>query len=190
MSSAPRQDTTLLLRQWGDGDRAALDQLVGLVHAELRRLAHAQVRGERAGRSLGTTALVHEAYLRLVDYRRVQPRDRSHFLAIAAQAMRRVLVERARARAAAKRGGGRSAVPLDEAALPAAARAAELLALDDALDRLAALDPRKARVVELRCFGGLTADETATALGVSLATVERDWSVARLWLRRELGDDA
>ena len=194
MSLAPEPDTTALLLDWGQGDRAALDRLVPLVQAELRRLAHRQVRRERSGQTLQTTALVNEAYLRLVDYRRVQPRDRAHFLAIAAQAMRRVLVERARARRAAKRGGGEAAAPLGDAADPASERAVELIALDDALVALAALDPRKAAVVELRWFGGLTGEEAAAALGVSPATLERDWSMARRWLRRELAgstdDDA
>jgi RNA polymerase sigma factor (TIGR02999 family) len=185
---APSQgEVTQWLLAWGGGDRGALDRLVPLVYQELRRLASAHLRRERAGHSLQTTALVNEAYLRLVDYRRVRPRDRSHFLSIAAQAMRRVLVEAARARRSAKRGGGVPAVSFEEAPDPTAERAAELVALDDALHLLAALDPRKERVVELKYFGGLTSEEAAEALDVSVATVERDWSLARIWLRRELG---
>ena len=182
----PRLDTTALLIGWGKGDRDALDRLVALVYEELRRLAHRQMRRERAGHSLQTTALVNQAYLRLVDYKRVQARDRAHFLAIASQAMRRILIERARAHRALKRGEG--AVPVVLADVPDVAdqRAAELLALDDALTRLAEMDPRKGQVVELRYFGGLTTEEAAEALAVSTATVERDWSTARIWLRREL----
>jgi RNA polymerase sigma factor (TIGR02999 family) len=175
-------DVTALLVAWGDGDRTALDSLLPLVYAELRRLAHARMRGERDGHSLQTTALVNEAYLRLVDYRRVRARDRSHFFAIAAQAMRRVLIERARARGAAKRDGGAPRA-LDSVADRASARAGELVALDEALTRLAAFDPRKAQVVELKYFGGLTNDETAAVLEISGATVEREWSAARAWLR-------
>jgi RNA polymerase sigma factor (TIGR02999 family) len=181
-----RGEVTQWLLAWGGGDRGALDRLVPLVYDELRRLASVHMRRERNGHSLQTTALVHEVYLRLVDYQRVRPRDRSHFLSIAAQAMRRVLVERARARRASKRGGGAPAAALEEVADPAGERAAEIVALDDALRGLAALDPRKERVVELKYFGGLTTEETAEALEVSVATVERDWNVARIWLRREL----
>ncbi len=175
-------DVTALLAAWGDGDREALDHLLPLVYAELRRLAHARMRGERGGHSLQTTALVNEAYLRLVDYRRVRARDRSHFLAIAAQAMRRILIERARARSAVKRDGG-AALALEAAEDQAGARAGELVALDEALSRLAGFDARKAQVVELKYFGGLTNDETAAALEISGATVEREWSAARAWLR-------
>ncbi len=183
-------DVTALLMAWGEGDRAAFDDLVPLVYEELRRLARAKMRGERGGHSLQTTALVNEAYLRLVDYRRVQARDRVHFLGIAAQAMRRILIDRARSRRAEKRDGGQ-AVALDEslpqlATEPALARAGELVALDEALARLAAVDARKARVVELKYFGGLTNDETAAVLAISGATVEREWSLARAWLRREI----
>lgn len=182
----PRPDTTALLVGWGNGDRAALDRLMPLVYDELRSLAHRQVRRERPGHSLQTTALVNEAYLRLVDYRRVQARDRAHFLAIAAQAMRRILIERARAHGTRKRGEGAPVLPLEGATAVAGERAAELLALDEALTRLAEMDPRKSQVVELRYFGGLTTDEMAQALDISPATVERDWSTARIWLRREL----
>jgi RNA polymerase sigma-70 factor, ECF subfamily len=180
-------DVTALLAAWGDGDREALDDLLPLVYAELRRLAHARMRGERGGHSLQTTALVNEAYLRLVDYRRVRARDRSHFLAIAAQAMRRILIERARARSAVKRDGG-AALALEAAADQAGARAGELVALDEALTRLAGFDARKAQVVELKYFGGLTNDETAEALEISGATVEREWSAARAWLRSAIAE--
>jgi RNA polymerase sigma factor (TIGR02999 family) len=179
----PARDVTALLAAWGDGDREALDHLLPLVYGELKRLARSRMRGERGGHSLQTTALVNEAYLRLVDYRRVQARDRSHFLAIAAQAMRRILVERARARSAVKRDGGVAALTLQAAADEAGMRAGELVALEEALDRLAGFDARKARVVELKYFGGLTNDETAAALEISGATVEREWSAARAWLR-------
>jgi RNA polymerase sigma factor (TIGR02999 family) len=171
---------------WSGGDRAALDRLVPVVYEELRRLAARQMRRERAAHSLQTTGLVNEAYLRLVDYKNVRPRDRSHFLAIAAQAMRRLLIDRARARRTAKRKGGPSAPPFDELPDPASQRAGTLVALDDALRDLAAVDPRKERVVELKYFGGLTNEEAAEALDVSVATVKRDWSEARLWLRREM----
>ena len=157
-----------------------------LVYQELRRLARRQMRRERAGDTLQTTALVNEAYLRLVDYERVRARDRSHFLAIAAQAMRRILVERARSRRSDKRGSGAQKVSLDEVADVSDGRAAELVALDDALQAFAAIDPRKARLVELRYFGGLTIEETAEVLGVSTPTVERDWRTARIWLHREI----
>ena len=181
MTSA--HDVTALLVAWGDGDRAALDSLLPLVYAQLKGLARARMRGERGGHSLQTTALVNEAYLRLVDYRRVRARDRSHFLAIAAQAMRRILIEHARARAAGKRDGGGAPLALDAADAQAIARAGELVALDEALAELAAFDSRKAQVVELKYFGGLTNDETAAALEISGATVEREWSAARAWLR-------
>jgi RNA polymerase sigma factor (TIGR02999 family) len=175
------------LLAWSGGDRAAFDRLVPVVYEELRRLAARQMRRERAGHSLQTTALVNEAYLRLVDSRNVRPRDRSHFLAIAATAMRRLLIDRARARRTAKRAAGASATALEEPPDPASQRAGDLVALDDALRELAALDPRKERVVELKYFGGLTNEETAEALDVSVATVKRDWNEARIWLRRSMG---
>lgn len=186
MRQPPEDDITGLLLAWGGGDREALDRLMPLVYQELRRLAHRQMRRERAGDTFQTTALVNEAYLRLVDYDRVQARDRSHFLAIAAQAMRRILIERARQRRADKRGSGAQPLALDEAGDVSAERAADLVALDDALVTLASVDPRKAQLVELRYFGGLTVAETAEVLGVSAPTVERDWRTARIWLHREI----
>lgn len=175
-----------MLLDWGNGDRAALDRVMPLVYQELRRVARRQMRGERPGDTLQTTALINEAYLRLVDYARVRPRDRSHFFAIAAQAMRRILIERARSRRSAKRGSGGQKVSLDEVADVSTERAADLVALDEALTNLAAFDPRKAQIVELKYFGGLTIEETAQALDVSTPTVERDWQMAKIWLHREI----
>ena len=186
MRKASTEDITGLLVAWGGGDREALDRLVPLVYQELRRLARRQMRRERPGDTLQTTALVNEAYLRLVDYERVRPRDRAHFLAIAAQAMRRILVERARGRRSEKRGGDPQRISLEDAGDLSDERAAELVALDEALRAFAAIDPRKARLVELRYFGGLTIEETAEVLGVSTPTVERDWRTARIWLHREI----
>ena len=185
MKPSPEEITGLLLA-WGKGDRAALDRVIPLVYQELRRLAHRQMRRERAGDTLQTTALVNEAYLRLVDYERMAPRDRAHFLAIAAQAMRRILIERARSRRSAKRGSGAQQVSLDEVADVSDERAADVLALDEALTQLAAIDPRKSQIVELKYFGGLTIEETAEVLGVSAPTVERDWHTAKIWLHREI----
>ena len=186
----PPSVTDLVLRA-GAGDREALDRLLPLIHDELRRLARRQLRGEGVGHTLGTTALVHEAYLRLADQTRCGFRDRAHFLAVAATAMRRVLVDHARRHHAAKRGGGARRVPLEHVdALPAAERDELLVALDDALARLAGLDARQARVVECRFLGGLTEEETAAALGVGLRTVKRDWAKARSWLYQELHPEA
>lgn len=186
MAKPSPEEITGLLLAWGNGDKAALDRVIPLVYQELRRLAHRQMRRERAGDTLQTTALVNEAYLRLVDYERMQPRDRAHFLAIAAQAMRRILIERARSRHSAKRGSGAQKVSLDEAAEVSNERAADLVALDEALTNLAAIDPRKAQIVELKYFGGMTIEEAAEVLGVSAPTVERDWHTARIWLHREI----
>jgi RNA polymerase sigma factor (TIGR02999 family) len=174
---------------WGAGDRAAGERLLPEVYAELRRCAARAMRRESAEHTLQATALVHEAYLRLVDQRRVQWQNRAHFFGIAAQVMRRILVDHARARHAAKRGGGATQLTLGDgdAAAPAADGALDLLALHDALERLAGLDPEQARLVELRYFGGLSIEETAEALDVSPATVKREWALARAWLRRELG---
>jgi len=184
---APRDITTLLL-DWRDGDKAALDALVPLVYAELGRLAHRQMRAERPDNPLQTTALVHEAYLKLIDSSRVNWQSRAHFFAVAAQLMRRVLVDAARARDARKRGGGALDVGslADGDAAAATGPRHDVVAVDEALTVLATVDPRKARVVELRYFGGLTVEETAEVVGVSPHTVTRDWKVAKLWLLREL----
>jgi RNA polymerase sigma-70 factor, ECF subfamily len=181
-----RLHVTELLLAWGSGDRSALDELVPLVHQELRRLARSQMRGERDNHTLQTTALVNEAFLRLIDLRRIRWQDRAHFLALSAQLMRRVLVDHARTRNYRKRGGGAATVALDDVAVAAPERAADLVALDEALEDLARVDPRKSRVVELRFFGGLSVEETAEALNVSPETVMRDWRLAKVWLLREM----
>lgn len=169
------------------GDEAALDRILPVVYDELRALARAQLRREDPGHTLNATALVHEAYLRLAERNELHPRDRHHFFAIAAQCMRRVLVDHARTRKRKKRGAGSVALSLDHAgAVWAEEASAELIALNDALDRLAQASPRAARVVEQRFFAGLTLEETAVALGVSLKTVQRDWMVARAWLQKEI----
>ena len=186
MVSPPEHDITDMLLDWGKGDKAALDRVMPLIYQELRRMAHRQMRRERAGNTMQTTVLINEAYLRLVDYERVQPRDRSHFFAIAAQAMRRVLIERARSRNSAKRGSGGQKVSLEEVADLIDERATNLVALDEALTTLATIDPRKAQIVELKYFGGMTIEETAQVLDVSTPTVERDWQMARIWLHREI----
>jgi RNA polymerase sigma factor (TIGR02999 family) len=184
-------DITGLLKAWGQGDEAALEQLTPLVYAQLRAQARRYMRNERSGVTLQSTALVHETYLRLIDARDVDWRDRVHFFALSAQLMRRILVDAARARAAAKRGGRAarvehaSAVDLDQ--IPTADLSAALLCeLDDALEDLTRIDPRRAKVIELRFFGGLSVEETAEALEVSPQTVMRDWRLARAWLGREL----
>lgn len=186
MRKPATDDITGLLLAWAGGDKTALDQLMPLVYQELRCLAHRQMRRERPGDILQTTALVNEAYLRLVDYERVEARDRAHFLSIAAQAMRRILIERARARRSDKRGNNAQRISLQDLAEVVDERTADLLALDDALQALTTIDPRKAKLVELRYFGGLTTAEAASVLGVSTPTVERDWRTARIWLQREI----
>lgn len=178
-------DVTRLLLEWGAGDRQAAERLMPLVYDELRKLARDYLRRERPDHTLQPTALVNEAFLKLVDQRRGFE-NRHHFFGIAAQAMRRVLVDHARVRASEKRGGVRRRVTLDDADVPTGERAAELLALDEALEKLAEVFPRKARVVELRFFGGFGVDETAEILGVSDKTVMREWESAKLWLYREL----
>jgi RNA polymerase sigma factor (TIGR02999 family) len=182
-TSASRHEVTALLLAWRSGDGTAVDRIFPLVYDELRRIAHRQLARESAGHTLSTTALVHEAYLELVDQRRAQWVDRVHFLAVAARVMRRVLLEYARRHRAAKRGGGARAVTLDDALLADADERSEvLIAVDDALTRLAEVDERLARVVECRFFGGLTDAETAAALGVTERTVQRDWAKAKRWL--------
>ena len=179
---------TGLLRQWSEGDQEALNRLVPLMYAELRRLAHQRLRREQGNRSLNTTGLVHDAYLKLMDVRRTPFRDRAHFLAMASRVMRRLLVDQARARRADKRGGGAEAVELDEALWVSEPQAAALSDLDEALQRLEALDPRQGQIVEQRYFGGLSLEEIAEAIGVSLATVKRELRFAHAWLAAELGD--
>lgn len=180
-------DVTRLLRQWSQGDREALDQLVPLMYAELRQLAHQRLRREPANRSVNTTGLVHDAYLRLVGVQQPQFRDRAHFLAMASRVMRRLLVDQARARRAAKRGGGAVAAELDDGLYVSDSQAEALADLDEALKRLEAVDPRQGQIVEQRYFGGLSLEETAEAMGVSLATVKRELRFAHAWLAAELG---
>jgi RNA polymerase sigma factor (TIGR02999 family) len=182
----PPDDVTGLLRRWTEGDRAAIEQLTPLVYSELRRLARRYLRGERPGHTLQSTELVHEAYLRLVDQEQARWQDRAHFFSVSGQIMRRILVDHARARLRDKRGGGSPLLVLNEAIDMPERRSFELIALDDALEGLARLDPQQARVVELRFFAGLSIEETAEALGVSRATVNRDWVTARAWLLREM----
>lgn len=181
-----RPHVTELLLAWGSGDRSALDELVPIIHEELRRLARLQMRGERDNHTLQTTALVNEAFLRLVDLRRIRWQDRAHFLALSARLMRRILVDHARSRSYQKRGGGAANLTLDEALVASPERGVDLLALDDALEDLARVDARKSQVVELRFFGGLSVEETAEALKVSPETVTRDWRLAKVWLLREI----
>ena len=179
-------EITGLLKAWGGGDAAALDQLTPLVYEELRRLARRYMRNERAGNTLQTTALVNEAYLRLVDAQRVAWQDRVHFFAVSAQMMRRILVDHARSHHYAKRGGGAVTLELTEAVATPERREMDLLALDDALHSLAKLDERQSRMVELRFFAGLSIEETSEVLGVSAPTVKREWASARAWLFREI----
>jgi RNA polymerase sigma factor (TIGR02999 family) len=186
MEQGASQDITQLLLAWNEGDQAALDRLMPLVIHELHRLAHRYMAGERAGHPLQTTALVNEAYLRLVDSSRVRWRNRVHFFAVSAQLMRRVLVDVARARKKLKRGGDAIAISLDDAADVSSARTVDVIAVDEALQSLARFDERKSKVVELRFFGGLSVDETAEVLNVSGVTVMRDWGLAKAWLLREL----
>ena len=188
MEAAGKHDVTELLAAWKDGSDEALEQLTPIVYSEIRALAGRQLRGERIDHSLQPTALTHEAFLRLFGTRQVGWQDRAHFFAVASRLMRRILVEHARKRAAAKRGGGRTRVTLDEANAPTeVAVDVDILALHEALERLGEIDERQASIIELGYFGGLTAEETAEVLDISAATVQRDWSVGKLWLRRELG---
>lgn len=185
MTPSPESITQLLI-EWRDGDEKALDRLMPLVYDELNRLAHRYLRRERPDHSFQTNDLVNEAYLRLVDHKGMRWQNRAHFYAVCAQAMRRILVDRARARSSIKRGGGLQLVDLDEANIALEQQAAELVALDDALTDLAALDRRKAQVVEMRYFGGMSVAETAEALDVSAVTVMREWSTAKAWLLQTL----
>jgi len=183
MVSSPQQVSQLLVA-WGGGDQAARDELMPLVYEELRRLAHKCISRERPGHTLQTSALLNEAYLRLVDQKNINWQDRAHFFGIAARLMRQVLVDYARKRRYAKRGGDARRVPLDEAMIVSKERAADVVALDDALKSLAEIDPRQSQIVELRFFGGLSIEETAEVLAVSPGTVMRDWTLAKAWLRR------
>src|SRR6186997_2878273 len=184
-----RQEVTQLLGDWSGGNERALEKLIPLVQPELHRLAHYYMSRERAGHTLQTTALLDEAYLRVVDDNERTWRNRTHFVATAAQLMRRIMVDHARQRHSLKRGGGALKVTLDEAALVTETRSEELLALDEALQSLAAQDPRKSQIVELRYFGGLSVKETAEFLKLSQRTVEREWTMAKAWLYRELSEE-
>ena len=188
MKTVPEADVSTLLRAWSDGDQSALDKLAPIVYDELRRLARHYLSRERTGHSLQATALVNEAYLRLVDYKRMRWENRAHFFAVSAQLMRRILVDHAR-RHNLKRGAGVQHVELEDTAVVGGGRE-DLVALDDAMQALARFDPRKARVVELRFFGGLSVEESAEVLKVSPVTVMREWSTARAWLYREMSDGA
>ena len=183
------REVTRLLQAWGSGDQEALQQLIPLVYNELHRLAHHYMAAEQSAQTLQTTALVHEAYLRLVDVKNVDWQNRAHFYGICARSMRRILIDLARSRNYQKRGGHFPHMELDEAATVSAVVGSELLAVDEALKQLASVDARKSAVVELRFFGGLTVEETAAALGVSVETVMRDWKLAKAWLLRELSSE-
>jgi RNA polymerase sigma-70 factor (ECF subfamily) len=182
------QDMTQLLVAWSEGDQSALERLLPLVNTELRRLAGHYMRRENPGHTLQTSALVNEAYLRLIDQKNVRWQNRAHFFGIAAQLMRRILIDHARKAQYQKRGGGAVQVSLDEAVAVVEARAAELLAVDEALERLTAMDARKGRIVELRFFGGMTEEETAEVIGISVPTVQREWRAAKAWLHRMLSE--
>src|SRR6266508_1445343 len=189
--SSSQQEVTRLLADWSGGDEGALKRLIPLVQPELHRLAHHYMSREGAGQTLQTTALLNEAYLRLVDDPTRTWQNRTHFVAVAAQLMRRIMVDHARERRSLKRGGGAHKVPLDDVALVTETRSEELLALDEALEKLAGLDPRKSQIVELRYFGGLTVEETAAFLKLSDRTVKREWRMAKVWLYRALsGEEA
>lgn len=192
MAALSTHKISRLLIDWSQGDESALDRLMPLVYEELRKLARHYMRGERRGHTLQTTALINEAYLRLVDQKDVKWQSRAHFFAVAAQVMRHILVDHARTRTRAKRGGEARRITLEDLTAPVPERSLELIALDEALISLSKIDPRKSRVVELRYFGGLSNEEIAEVLKVSPNTVMRDWTMAQAWLRREIrsGDDA
>ncbi len=190
MADSPGFDVTAILRRVASGNDAAAAELLPVIYEELHRLAAAYLRGERADHTLQTTALVHEAYVKLVDQTRAEFADQRHFMAVAARAMRQILVDHARRRRSAKRGGDAVRIPLDEALSPAPERGVDLAALDDALAALEKFDARKSRVVELRFFGGMTNQEAAVLLGVSPKTTEADWYFARAWLRRALSEES
>lgn len=186
MTSSSPKDVTELLVDWSKGDQKALDELIPLVYGELRRLASRYLRRERPDHTLQTTALVHEAYLRLVDQRDGNWRNRAQFFGVAAQLMRRILVDYARSHGASKRGGDYRRIPFDDVIISAEEKDASLLAVDEALNVLALIDPQQSRVIELRIFGGLTVEEVAESLGISPRTVKREWSVAKAWLHRQI----
>jgi RNA polymerase sigma-70 factor, ECF subfamily len=186
MTEGQTHDVTQLLMDWTNGDQAALDKLVPIVEQELRRLAHHYMRGERPGHTLQTTALVNEAFVRLVNRKSIQWQNRAHFFGIAAQLMRRILVDHARSHACEKRGGWAEKLELNETLVVSQHKASEVIALDEALHQLELIDPRQSRIVELRFFGGLTVEETAEVLHVSPVTIKREWSTAKAWLYREL----
>jgi RNA polymerase sigma factor (TIGR02999 family) len=186
MTEVPAHEVTQLLQAWSEGDEGALQQLMPLVYKELHRLARRYMAGERSGHTLQTSALVNEAYLRLVDVQKVNWQNRAHFFSVSAQLMRRILVDFARSRRSLKRGGDAPTVSLEEGLIVPSARGADVVALDDALKTLAAMDPRRSRVVELRFFGGLSAEESAEVLKVSAETVMHDWKLAKVWLLRQL----
>ena len=185
MTSSP-QNITQMLVEWGNGDKEALDRLIPIVYEELRRQAARFLRRERPGHTLQTTALIHEAYLKLIDQKHMHWQNRAQFFGIAAQLMRRILVDHARGKQAGKRGGDDVKLQLDEALIVGQSKDVNLVALDEALNRLAQLDEQQGRIVELRYFSGLSIEETAEALGISPATVKRDWALAKAWLRREI----
>jgi RNA polymerase sigma factor (TIGR02999 family) len=187
--SSDTENVTRLLAEWSEGNQQALEELLPMIYNELRRLAHNFLYHERPGHTLQTTALVHEAYLKLIDQRDARWQNRAHFFAIAAQAMRRILIDSARRHTAAKRGGGGDKVSLDEAENISFEVDSGLIALDEALDELAELDPQQSRIVELRYFGGLTIEETAEVMGLSPATIKREWAMARAWLHQVLLED-
>jgi RNA polymerase sigma factor (TIGR02999 family) len=186
VEGARSKDVTTLLHEWGGGNRRSLDELMALVYGELRRLAKRHLRLEQPGNTLQPTALVHEVYLKLVDQRRARFEDRDHFFAVASQIIRRILVSHARRSRASKRGSGKSMLALEESIALRGAMEMDLVALDDALKDLSQLDAQQGRIVELRFFGGLTLESTARVLGISRATVSRDWNLARVWLHHEL----
>jgi RNA polymerase sigma factor (TIGR02999 family) len=186
MTEGPTHQVTQLLIAWSNGDQSAFDKLMPLIDEELRRLAHRYMSRERAGHTLQTTALVNEAFLRLVNRKNLQWQNRAHFFGLAAQVMRTILVDHARSHASAKRGGGTRNLELDEALVVSQQKASEVIALDEALKQLALIDPRQSRIVELRFFGGLTVEEAAEVLRVSPVTIKREWSTAKAWLYHEL----
>jgi RNA polymerase sigma-70 factor (ECF subfamily) len=189
MTTQPPHEVTQLLIDWSNGNQAALDRLMPLVDKELHRLAHYYMQRENAGHTLQTTALVNEAYLKLIDQKHVHWKNRTHFFALSSQLMRRILVDHARSRQTAKRGGDAKKISFDEALDVSSERGADLVALDEALSKLTSIDTRKGQVVELRFFGGLSVEETAEALQISAVTVTREWSMAKAWLYNSLSND-